>query len=285
MKKCGNNSELETKSKSDISVSPCVKETQAVKLESYSRKHDTDEECTVSEDNSGTVAKKMKKMKKDSRKSSKKSMMEMGMQDISVAAEKDLELERKLSKKLKVKEGKLRGLDDGLNILLEGMSSTFDFMEEEEFPGELPAKRLKKSLLSKKDKLSKKRIKVDATDDVSGHVETSNEDEELDDVPDSVPLRKKQKKRKLSGQQQEDDVEDDAVGISSGMEVKLGDASAEVLEKKAKEKYIAPHLRARAGNEPEEHTQLRRRVRGKGRGFVLTFAFLTEIIIFIYFSF
>ncbi|KAG5032227.1 hypothetical protein JHK82_015804 [Glycine max] len=43
---------------------------------------------------------------------------------------------------------------------------------------------------------------------------------------------------------------------------KLGDAPAEVPEKKAKEKYIAPHLRARAGNEPEEHTQIRIRVRG-----------------------
>ncbi|RZC08399.1 hypothetical protein D0Y65_015227, partial [Glycine soja] len=43
---------------------------------------------------------------------------------------------------------------------------------------------------------------------------------------------------------------------------KLGDARAEVPEKKAKEKYIAPHLRARAGNEPEEHTQIRIRVRG-----------------------
>ena len=55
----------------------------------------------------------------------------------------------------------------------------------------------------------------------------------------------------------------------------MGDAPAEVPEKKAKEKYIAPHLRARAGNEHEEHTQIRIRVRGREEGLVLTFAFLT----------
>ncbi|KAG4988854.1 hypothetical protein JHK82_031190 [Glycine max] len=40
----------------------------------------------------------------------------------------------------------------------------------------------------------------------------------------------------------------------------LGDAPAEVPAKKAKEKYIAPHLRARAGNKPEEYTQIRIRL-------------------------
>ncbi|KAL5169705.1 hypothetical protein HKD37_11G031563 [Glycine soja] len=40
----------------------------------------------------------------------------------------------------------------------------------------------------------------------------------------------------------------------------LGDGPAEVPEKKAKEKYIAPHLRACAGNKPEEYTQIRIRL-------------------------
>ncbi|KAG4951051.1 hypothetical protein JHK82_045990 [Glycine max] len=274
LKKHGNNSdsELETKSKSDTSVSPSVKETQIEKLESYSRKHETDEEYMLSEEeHGGSVAKKKKKTKKGfSNKCSRKSMVEMmGLQDVSIAAKNDLELERKLSKKLKVKEGKLRGLDDGLNIILDGMSSAFDFMGEGGVlgTGELSTKRLKKSSSTKKDKFSKKRMKVEAMDDVSRHVETSEEDVESDDVPDSAPSRKKIKKRKLSGQQQEDNAEDDGVGISKpmkscGMEAELGDAPAEVPEKKAKEKYIAPHLRARAGNEPEEHTQIRRRVRG-----------------------
>ncbi|KAK7396142.1 hypothetical protein VNO78_16938 [Psophocarpus tetragonolobus] len=256
VKKPGNDSELESKSKSDTSVSPSVKETQAEKLDSYSRKHETDEEYTLSEEICGSVS---EKTKKGSNKSSKKSWVEMGMQDVSMAAEKDLELEKKLSKKLKVKEGKLRGVDDGLNILLDGMWSAIDFMEESDVPGigELPAKRLRKSL-SSKDKLSKKRLKRIMMDDVSDeHVES-------DDVPGGVPSSKK---KKLSSQQQDDNVEEDAVGMSkpveaSRMEVELGNTPAEVPEKQTKEKYIAPHLRARAGNEPEEHTQIRRRVRG-----------------------
>ncbi|QCD97374.1 nucleolar MIF4G domain-containing protein 1 [Vigna unguiculata] len=269
-KKHGSNSAMETKNTPDTSVSPSVKETQAGKLESYSKKHEIDEEHVVAEEEKGgSVAKKMRKVKKGSSKGSRKSMLELGMQDVSIAAEKDLELERKLSKKLKVKEGKLRGMDDGLNILLEGMSSSFDFMGEGEVPGidEFPVNRLKKSLSSKKDKLSRKRMKQEAMDDVSEHVQTSSEDVELDDVPDSVPSRKKHKKRKSSIEQQEDNEEDDAVGMSKplescGMEGKLGNTPAELPEKKAKGKYIAPHLRARAGNEPEEHTQIRRRVRG-----------------------
>ena len=92
----------------------------------------------------------------------------MGSEHVSIAAKKDLELERKLSKKLKVKEGKLRGLDDGLNIILDGMSSAFDFMGEGGVlgTGELSTKRLKKSSSTKKDKFSKKRMKVEAMDDI-----------------------------------------------------------------------------------------------------------------------
>ncbi|XP_027349723.1 nucleolar MIF4G domain-containing protein 1 [Abrus precatorius] len=270
MKRSDNNSELKAKSKSDITVSTSVEETQVVKLESYTTKHETvEEECTVSGELGGSVAKKMKKMSKGSHKSSRKTMSEMGVTEISVAAMKDLELERKLFKKLKVKEGKLRGVDDGLNILLEGMSSVVDCLGDGEVHGatELPVKRLKKSLSSKKDKVLKKRMKVESMDGVSGPVEASNQDVTLEVAHDSMPSGKKHKKRKLSRQQQEDNVEDDAVCVSNPeescrTEVKLGDAPAEVPVKKAKEKYIAPHLRARAGSEPEEHTQIRRRVRG-----------------------
>ncbi|KAL6559059.1 hypothetical protein OROHE_006428 [Orobanche hederae] len=43
----------------------------------------------------------------------------------------DLALERKLAKKLKVKAGKVQGEDDDINMLLEGIPSTFDSLEEE----------------------------------------------------------------------------------------------------------------------------------------------------------
>ncbi|XP_061343317.1 uncharacterized protein LOC133289407 [Gastrolobium bilobum] len=273
-----NNSELKTESKSDQSVSPSLMETQVVKLKSYSRKRETPEECTVSDEICGSVAKNVKKMSNGSRKSSGKTrakeFYEMGMPDVSMAAEKDLELERKLSKKLKVKEGKLRGVDDGMNILLEGMSSVIDFVGEGEVLGTsgLPVKRLKKSLSSKKDKLSKKGMELESLGGISGPVATFNQDDASEEVPDSVPSRKKHEKRKLLGQQQEDNAEDDADCTlkpleSHEKEVVSGDVPAEVPIKKEKAKYIEPHMRARAGNEPEEHTQIRRRVRRLLNGF------------------
>ncbi|CAI8613638.1 unnamed protein product [Vicia faba] len=242
-----NNQNPELKSESKIN------ETQPVKkVKSLSK------ECALSE---GPV---VKKVKKGSQSSSKKKRVELGLSEVSMAAQRDLELERKLSKRLKVKEGKLGGMDDGLNLLFEGMPSANDlFRDMEGFDtDEFPKRKSKKSQSSKKCKLSKERVEADSLDDVPGPVEANEE------VPDSGTSRKKKKnkKRKLSSQQQEDGVEDGVACIvkpmeSRGTDVTSGDV-AEVPEKKEKGKYIAPHLRARAGNEPEEHTQIRRRVRG-----------------------
>ncbi|KAL5058977.1 hypothetical protein RYX36_030581 [Vicia faba] len=242
-----NNQNPEFKSESKIN------ETQPVKkVKSLSK------ECALSE---GPV---VKKVKKGSQSSSKKKRVELGFSEVSMAAQRDLELERKLSKRLKVKEGKLGGMDDGLNLLFEGMPSANDlFRDMEGFDtDELPKRKSNKSQSSKKCKLSKERVEADSLDDVPGPVEANEE------VPDSGTSRKKKKnkKRKLSSQQQEDGVEDGVACIvkpmeSRGTDVTSGDV-AEVPEKKEKGKYIAPHLRARAGNEPEEHTQIRRRVRG-----------------------
>lgn len=285
MKRSNSNSESKTTSKSDQLVIPSLKETEVVKFESNTEKHEIVEECAMSEDICGSVAKKMKKMKKSSRKSSGKIRIEeLYEPDVSIAAKKDIDLERKLSKKLKVKEGRLSGMDDGLNILLDGMSSFNDFIGEGEVPGssELPLKkRSKKSSSSKKlkeDVLSKEGMEAESIAGMLLPVEASNQDG-ASEVPGGIASRKKNKKRKLSGQQQEDNVDDDTVCIfkpleSHGTDVASEDVPAEVLVKKAKEKYIAPHLRARAGNEPEEHTQIRRRVRGKNERPCFDIAFL-----------
>ncbi|KAI5427715.1 uncharacterized protein LOC127126621 [Lathyrus oleraceus] len=247
------NPELKSESKLDQSV---VK-----KLKSLSKKQVAAEECALSEDEICVPV--VKKVKKGSQSSSKKKRVELGLSEVSMAAQKDLELERKLSKRLKVKEGKLGGMDDGLNLLFEGMPSGDDlFGGMEGFDSdELPKRKSKKSQSSKKHKLSKEGVEAELLDGVPGHMEALNED-----VPDGRTSRKKNKKRKLSSQQQEDGVEDSVACVvkpveSRGMDVTSGDV-AEVPEKKEKGKYIAPHLRARAGNEPEEHTQIRRRVRG-----------------------
>lgn len=268
---------MKTKSELDQSVSPNTHEKQVVKLESFSGKHEAAKEYNVPEEIRGSVP---KKMSKDAQRSLRKKRAKMSVMDFSVEDNKDIELERKLSKKLKVKEGKLSGMDDGLNVLLEGMSSFADLMGEGEDSDtdEFPVKRLKKkSSSSKKHKLSKGKIEEQVLDGASGPLETYNQDV-ASEVPDSVPSRKNHKKRKSPDQQLEDDAEHDAGDMSKppescGTEVTSQVAPAEVLVKKAKEKYIAPHLRARAGNEPEEHTQIRRRVRGKehwSSDFVLT---------------
>ncbi|XP_015870472.1 uncharacterized protein LOC107407676 isoform X1 [Ziziphus jujuba] len=57
--------------------------------------------------------------------------LEMDMRSAVISAEEDLELERKLAKKLKVKKGKLRGEDHGMNMLFEGIPSLLDSVEEE----------------------------------------------------------------------------------------------------------------------------------------------------------
>lgn len=260
------NPELKSETKLDQPVIPSlINETQVVKRsKSSSNKKEASEECALSEDEIDAPV--VRKVKKGSQKSSKKkNRVEMGLSDISMAAQMDLELERKLSKKLKVKEGKLRGFDDGLNMLFEGMPSADDlFGDMEGFDSdELPSRKTKKSSSSKKRKLSKEEMETE------GPVEARIQDAVFEEVPDSGTSRKKKKdkKRKLSSQEQEDGAEDDAVCIdkpveSSGADVTSGDVAAVVSEKKVIGKYIAPHLRGRAGNEPEEHTQIRRRVRG-----------------------
>ena len=282
MKRSKGDSETKTETKLEQLVSPSFGETEVVGLESKPGKHVTAEESVKSGEICVSDAKKMKKLKKGSKKSSRKRRAEeFYVPDVDIASKKDLELERKLSKKLKVKEGRLRGMDDGMNVLLEGLSSAMDLFGEEEVPGasELPTKRSKKSSSSKKrkeEKLSNEGMEAETISGVSMPVETSVQDGASEEVPDGGPVKKKHKKRKLLGQQQEDNVVDDATPVESReTEVASEDAPAEVPVKKVKEKYIAPHLRARAGNEPEEHTQIRRRVRGKEARIWFDFTFLT----------
>ncbi|PNY14957.1 nucleolar MIF4G domain protein [Trifolium pratense] len=246
-----------------FNTSPSLNETQVVKkLKSSSEKQVAAEEHALSEDETCDTV--VRKVKKSSKTSSKKKRVELGVSEISFAAQKDLELERKLSKRLKVKEGKLGGLDDGLNLLFEGLPSGDDLFGDMEDldTDELPKRKSKKSTLSKKQKLSKKGVEAKSLYGASGPVEAPDQDVAFEEVPDSETSRKKKnKKRKLANQEQEDVCIVKPVE-SCGTDATSGDVAAEVSEKKEKGKYIAPHLRARAGNEPEEHTQIRRRVRG-----------------------
>ena len=213
--------------------------------------------------------------------------LEMGMHNSThLLAEEDLEMERKLAKKLKVKDGgKLRGEDDGINFL-------FDSSGEEEEEEQLQQYFGKRSETKKQKKKKNKSISLNQEDHSS--VETSSEPVEtcdvhiLEEVPneDVASSRKKRKKRKLSEQEQEGDmVVDTAVVTSKPVQsFAAKEVPANAPAGKGNGKYIAPHLRARAGNESEEHIQTRRRVRGMKsmlpKFIKLSFYFLSKFLIF-----
>lgn len=210
--------------------------------------------------------------------------LEMGMHNSThLLAEEDLEMERRLAKKLKVKDGgKLRGEDDGINFLFD--SSGEEEEELQQYFGKRPE--------TKKQKKKTKSISLDQADHSS--VETSSELVEacdvhiLEEVPDEdeASTRKKPKKRKLSEQEQEGDmVVDTAVVTSKPVQsCAAKEVPANAPAAKGNGKYIAPHLRARAGNESEEHIQIRRRVRGMKSMLLkfirLSFYFLSKFLIF-----
>nr|XP_010933743.1 nucleolar MIF4G domain-containing protein 1 isoform X2 [Elaeis guineensis] len=172
--------------------------------------------------------------------------MEMGKGMVS--AEEDLEMERRLAKKLKVKNGKLGG-DDELNMLLGGIPSFLDSVvgdtrdmddeAEEDFDN---AKESvsdcgngKESVSTSKKRRGRKKSSVSSLkkpeDEVA--VEVPMEDTEMD-----------------SGDAEQLDTSDEK---EPHVEATSVDASV---------KYVAPHSPACANAEPEEFSQVRRRVRG-----------------------
>ncbi|KAJ7976415.1 Nucleolar MIF4G domain-containing protein 1 [Quillaja saponaria] len=265
-----------------------LKETEVMLPEVNNGKHQTSQECAVYKEikaeseplgKQDSLSKKMINEKRSSKRNSKKTKVEkvheMGLADVSMVSKNDIELERKLTKKLKVKDGKLRGEDDGLNVLFDGMSSFLDFLGgKETFDDEkLPSKRSKKSSLTyKKEKLPQPMPETEVADDLLIRspelIEGSNPRLEPDEHSAIQPLSNKKKKRKLLEQQEEGDMlNGNTIGTtkpweSTAAEVSLKESPVQVPVMKKNERYVAPHLRSRAGNEPEEYTQVRRRVRG-----------------------
>ncbi|KAL6211427.1 hypothetical protein ACLB2K_016653 [Fragaria x ananassa] len=175
-------------------------------------------------------------------KITQKSKFDKFLQLDHTRAEDDLELERKLAKKLKVKGGKLKGEDLGLNMLFEGISS---FADEA-----LPSKKYEKSSLRKKRKKDKL-LPDDLESEDPNVVATDGA------VPSKSSSRKRPKKRK-SLEETKDGNNDGGMGI----EVSKPMESLEKVPATAPQKYVAPHLRSRARNELEEYSQVRRQLRG-----------------------
>ncbi|KAE8663121.1 MIF4G domain and MA3 domain-containing protein isoform 1 [Hibiscus syriacus] len=204
---------------------------------------------------------KIVKSKKGLKRSSKtkfEEYLEMEMPNSDMLAQEDLELEKKLAKKLRVKGGKLGGGDDGLNILFEGFS-------DDEALDHSSTKKLKnkKSMeLSTKD---------DATNDVNSEVSEGKDYAGIavEEIPAKAPSRKRRKKKSLL-KGQEGEMPDESERALDGqqpsechdVEVPFNESSAKAPAMEGIGKYVAPHLRSRARNESEEQTRMRRRIRG-----------------------
>ncbi|CAM0943715.1 unnamed protein product [Alopecurus aequalis] len=180
--------------------------------------------------------------------------MEMGS---AAGREEDLETERRLAKKLKVKKGKLGGPDDGMDDLFGDLGFGGDYGsdgEENGFDGEMvdAAKPEKK----KRGRKSKK-VKDDAAEEGDGK------------VADAGKVDKKKQKRKHKKK-----VKGDATEEPGGDEEMAEESDASAHESEGEElhvvgtpsaskaKYVPPSLRAVSSSEAEEISVLRRRVRG-----------------------
>jgi nucleolar MIF4G domain-containing protein 1 len=143
----------------------------------------------------------------------------------AVSREEDLETERRLAKKLKVKKGKLGGPDDGMDSLFADLGFEGDFGSDDE------AKEFDWNTVDdtevdkKKGKKKKKKVKNDPTEELyDGGVGEEN---------------------------------DEAVQQSENEEPNVVE-----LPMASKAKYVPPSLRATSNSESEEIAQIRRRVRG-----------------------
>ncbi|KVI07268.1 Armadillo-type fold, partial [Cynara cardunculus var. scolymus] len=161
------------------------------------------------------------------RKTKFEKYLELDTQNGVASAQEDLALERKLAKKLKLKEGKLRGDDDELNMLFEGISSVFDSLETEE-----NADMEEASEVATKKKIPRKKRKKNSE---------QKEDAEI---------------------RSEDVVEGPESEITTGAELDSENNPAQASVPEVQAKYVPPQLRSMSRNESEEYSQVRKRVRG-----------------------
>lgn len=237
--------------------------------------------------------------RKDDRKASEKKTkfeeyLEMETKRSALWGE-DLEMERRLAKKLKVKGGKLRNDDDGLNLFFKGIPSVLGSSDighgysdsgtenvDDTDNRESKKKRRKKGKCLKQvcdshddvsdDKHSEGNISIEMDEEGEANttLEKDSETENVESTENKKSKNKKRGRKKSDGEEQsEDDFCKGQVKNMSSEQGEKGEANTtmEKHQSVAKEvlaigKYIAPHLRSQAGNNSEEHIQIRRRVRG-----------------------
>lgn len=273
-KKLKKNSEDSSGNKSNNVLVKKVKESQVSWFDSESGREQSPEQANMVVDVEPELgsaredlgaSKAVKSKKKRIVKTNFEKFLKMEEQNAAMSAQADLELERKLAKTLKVKSGRLRGEDDGVNLLFKGIPSILDSEGEDE----LPVKKSEIRSTSKKRKTEKsldRELEVEVPSNsmvvASEPADIYGAEEASEEVPALVSSKKK-KKRNLSEKGKESDAASKmAIDVSKPTDSSRVDGPSKEVPSKAVEKYIAPHLRSCAGNELEEYLQIRRRVRG-----------------------
>lgn len=199
---------------------------------------------------------RMKDVKKP-KKTKFEEFLEMETASTSISAEQDLELERKLAKKLKVNKGKLRGIDDGMNDLFEGLPSVLDSMGSE--LGDSRKKRKRKRAEEKQD--------LEVVDEQADEDLEHEESDFSDEASEEEPMRKRDSKQRKKKKKSLD--ESHPTEVTETVDPQDSPSSMEKVEPPLQEykpesstKYVAPRFRSQARSEPEEHTKLRTRVKG-----------------------
>ncbi|CAK9865911.1 unnamed protein product [Sphagnum jensenii] len=172
--------------------------------------------------------------------------MEQKKKTAGVTAEEDLALERRLAKKLKVKEGKLSVcIGDGIDDILDGINSGVATEEEMEIPSMeevVPKVEVSRSKKRRREVIPPPQI---STSVEAPKVQVLASKKRKNVAPEIGTIARKKKV------QENDDVKE-----ASAM--KMEDAEVVVEEVK----YIPPHLREKMSNESEELVRIQRRVRG-----------------------
>ncbi|CAN8255962.1 unnamed protein product [Cochlearia groenlandica] len=214
---------------------------------------------------------------KEPKKTKFQELLEMEAQIRKKAEEKDVALERRLAKKLKVKEGKLRGLDDGMNDLFEGLTSVLDSVDSE--LGDSSKKRKRETseetqdyedfdMEASEDSEHEESEFSDEASEDSEHEESEFSDEPIEEEPTRKKDRKQLKKKKSLDEELESDPME-TTDLSESVNCQDSPSSLEKVESHLQEtnpvssvKYVAPRFRSQAKNEPEEQTKLRTRIKG-----------------------
>uniref|UniRef100_A0A0E0DLZ3 MI domain-containing protein n=2 Tax=Oryza TaxID=4527 RepID=A0A0E0DLZ3_9ORYZ len=183
----------------------------------------------------------------------------------AVSREEDLETERRLAKKLKVKKGKLGGPDDGMDSLFADLGFEGDFGSDDE------AKEFDWNTVDdtevdkKKGKKKKKKVKNDATEELYDGGVSEENDEAVQQSENEVDKKKGKKKKKKVKNDPTEELYDGGVGEENDEAVQQSEneePNVVELPMASKAKYVPPSLRATSNSESEEIAQIRRRVRG-----------------------